>query len=88
MITPCALVLLVSSCFHTAAAGWIMAGNDRQRLCEDLRLCTGSEFAWSMPTTYNQQEACAELARKGLRDLHFFGASLLSSSASGHWTTS
>lgn len=83
MISSCALVLLVSSYFHTAAAGWITAGNDRQRLCEDLRLCTGSEFAWSLPATYNQEEACAELARKGLRDLHFFGASLPSSSASG-----
>ena len=74
LVVAATALLLATRAGPAKGSAWTVA-DSAERLCGNLTLCTASNLTWPVATVYDAVSACALLKRKGLEDLHFFGAS-------------
>ncbi len=71
------LVLLAALAVPVSGQWDLVAPEDTNRLCQDLRLCTASQYTWSTASTYDNQSGCALLKRKGIKQMTLCGDSYM-----------
>ena len=73
LVVTATALLLATRAGPVKGSAWTVADNS-ERLCGNLTLCTASNLTWPVATVYDAVSGCALLKRKGLENLHFFGA--------------
>lgn len=74
LVVTATALLLATRAGPAKGSAWTVADN-ADRLCGNLTLCTASNLTWPVATVYDAVSGCTLLKRKGLENLHFFGAS-------------